>query len=157
MKPEMDLEHLLQDLGADGSESESSACGLAAAMAEADPAAADERSDPFFVRRVLSVLPARVRGAGLAPARRARVLAAFYGGGLALAAIVAVIVPEAVGLWSDRAHAFAHDAGSVASESVGSNVLGMPGDGVLLVLGVFAVLVGGVLALFPVRVDTPAT
>lgn len=147
--------------GGDGcDEPSASGSSLAAALAQADPAAADSMrhaTDPFFVRRVLSVLPARVRGAGLSPTRRARVLAAFYGGGLALAAIVAVVVPEAVGLWSDRAHALAHDA----SGALGSDVLSLSGwgDGApwLLALGVSAVLVGGALALLGVRVDTPAT
>lgn len=156
----------LRDDGCDGCDDEdadepsASGSSLAAALARADPAAAaamTHAADPFFVRRVLSVLPARVRGAGLSPTRRARVLAAFYGGGLALAAIVAVVVPEAVGLWSDRAHALAHDA----SGALGSDVLSLSGlgDGApwLLALGVSAVLVGGALALLGVRVDTPAT
>ena len=159
-----ELERELRGLGEldpldqlDDGEPSAGGSSLAALLAEADPAAADGATDPFFVRRVLSVLPARVRGAGLSPARRARVLAAFYGGGLALAAIVAVVVPEAVGLWSDRAHALAHDA----SGALGSDVLSLSGlgDGApwLLALGVCAVLVGGALALFGVRVDTPAT
>ena len=133
------------------------ASSLAMALAEADPVPSETPGDPFFAGRVLAVLPTRVRGASLSPTRRARVLAAFYGGGLALAAIVAVVVPEALGLWSDRAHSLAHDA----SHALPSDVLSLSavGDGVpwLLALGVSAVLVGGALALFGVRVDTPAT
>jgi len=121
---------------------------LGDAIADLDPVERSPGVDPFFARRVMSVLPAPLRGGRLSPKRRARVLAAFYGGAIVLGLALAWILPESLLVWSDRAHGLAHGAASSSGGSVGS----WP-----LILGVAAAVLGAVLALAPSRVDTPAT
>ncbi|MBL4687972.1 MAG: hypothetical protein JKY37_25500 [Nannocystaceae bacterium] len=106
-------------------------------------------SDPFFVGRVMTALPARLRGASLVPERRARVLAVSYGGAILLAGVLASLVPEAVAGLSERIHDLAHGATDSGRDE------GLWGSWPA-VLGVVAAVCGAVLALVPARVDTPA-
>lgn len=130
---------------------------LREALSSADPVKeappVSLRTDPFFVGRVMMGLPSRVRGTGLSPKRRARVLALFYGGAVALAIAVALIVPDAMLAWSDRAHTLAHDAAGSSGLSLSASwVSWLP-----LLLGALGAVLAGVLALAPSRMDTRPT
>ncbi|MEM6994023.1 MAG: hypothetical protein AAF721_26155 [Myxococcota bacterium] len=146
---------------------------LQAWLSEADPAAdlhrpahaaahasahASPPRDPFFVGRVMAVVPVRLRGARLSPRRRAGVLAAFYGGAVLLSLLVASWIPEfvlgSVRGWSERAHTLAYDLSAGAGGAATHDAVWASWP---VALGCVAAVCGLLLALAPSRVDTAPT
>lgn len=111
--------------------------------------------DRAFIGRVMAALPAPLRGAGLRPDRRMRLLAAFHLGGALLLLVLWCMVPELSAAAAAAVHRWASD-GNALGTAAGLGTAGSPASWPV-VIGALAALFGVVLALAPTRVDTRPT